>query len=299
MLVTFPGRLPPGDGASRAASIAGRRGRACAIGRYPDPGREPARSAPSRAGRGRWRGRAPRPVSGSSRAAWSRPATRLERVTCLRRPARPSCGQSQPVGSRSHPPVRCPGGWPVATAARILVRREARRGSSTPGPGRSSHRVCCAGGGIERNQSQARPGQAVSGQRRAGSRLRSLPARITVGPSPRPGSGSGRRLTAGAAAGRMRPGTVAGRSLPAETAAGQRLSRTAADRMQPGTMVRQKLTGAAAAVRMRPRTGAGRWVRPGEAEAPRRAGTMTSGRNRPPRWGPLTAPPLAPARPTR
>ena len=232
----------------------------------------------------------------------SAPLLRLERVTCLRRPGpavlRPESAGGQPEPSAGPLPrrvARRDGG-----AGSSCAGGEARRGSSTPGPGRSSHRVCCAGGGIERNQSQARPGQAVSGQRRGrdpgcGPCPRGLRSARAHAPG---GVGSGRRSTAGAAAGPdasrnggrpeparpRRPGPVSGYPGP-------RRGPDAARHHGPPEADRRGCGGPDA-----PEDWAGRWVRPGEAEARRRAGTMASGRNRPPRWGPLTAPPLAPAR---
>jgi hypothetical protein len=267
--MTSRAQLPAGGGASPAASMAG----------PPRPGlhRQPIRMPAGVGGLGpgvSWTGTLAgtdgHRVSGRSRAAWPRRVTRLETVTCPRRPARPSCGQSPPVGGWSHPADRCPGGWPAVTAAAIQVRQEASRASSIPGRGRSSHRACCAGG-IGRNQNPARPRQAVSGRRRTGSRPRLLPARITAGHGPIPRIGASRRLVAGGAAGRRRLRTSAGRSLPAETAVGQRLPGIVAGRMRPGTMVGQS-------------------ARPGGAATRQVAETMTSGQRQPPRLARRTAP---------
>lgn len=197
--------LPPGDGgASPAASTAG-------------PPRPSLRYRLT-ATRGRVRGACPgvgqtgalagpgaRLVSESSQAAWSHPATRRQTVTCPRRPARPSCGQSPPVGGRNQLAGRRPGGGPVATAAGTPVHREARRASSTPGRRRSSHRVGCAGGGTGMKQSPARPQRAVRGQRQTGSRRRLLLARTMASHSPKPGTGVGGRFTGRAAAVPGRP----------------------------------------------------------------------------------------------
>jgi hypothetical protein len=265
--VTSRAHLPAGDdGASPAASIAGpprpslRRRQTVTRGRAGGacPG---VRRTGTLAGPG-----APL-VSAGSQAAWSHRATRREAVTCPRRPARPSCGQRHPVGGRNHLAGRCPGGGPVATAALATVRREARRASSTPGRGRSSHRVGGAGGGTGKKQSPARPQRAVSGQRQTGSRWRLLLARIMAGHNPNPRTGVGRRLTAGAAAGRRAASTGTGRRPSAGVAAGPG---------RPRTPVGQKPIGGAALVRGRPRTSGGRRLTGGAAAVPGRPRTGAS-----------------------
>jgi hypothetical protein len=251
--MTSRAHLPPGDeGASPAASIVGpprpslRRRRTVPAGRVggacPGVGRTGTPAGPG-----------VRPVSESSCAAWSHRATQRETVTCPRGPAGPSCGQGHPVGGRNQLAGRCPGGGHVATAAGTPVRREARRASSTPARGGSSHRVGCTGG-AGKKLSLARPQSAVSGQRQTGPRRRLLCARIMAGHSPNPRTVVGRRT--------------------ARTGAGQRLSaEVAVGPGRPRTPVGQKPTGGAAAVRGRPRTSGGQRPTGGAAAVPGRPRT--------------------------
>ena len=265
--MTSRAHLPPGDeGASPAASIAGPPRPSLRRRRTVPPGRVGG-ACPGVGRTGTPAGPGVRPVSESSYAAWSHRATRRETVTCPRRPARPSCGQSHPVGGRNQLAGRCPGGGHVATAAGTPVRREAGWASSTPGQRGSSHRVGCAGGGTGKKLSLARPQPAVSGQRQTGPRRRLLFARIMAGHSPNPRTGVGRRLTARVAVGRRAARTGAGQRLSAEVAVGPG---------RPRTPVGQKPTGGTAVVPGRPRTSGGQRLTGGAAAVPERQRTGAS-----------------------
>jgi len=204
----------PGDGVSRAASIAGpplsqRRGLTVI-----PAGRRAARVAPAG---GRWLslrrgltvipaaggvarpGTTARRARGSGRAAWLRPATRRETVICPRRPAR---GSSRPA---RRPVFPAPG-----------------RGSSPP--------LGCAGGGTGRKPRPVRPQRTANGQRRTGPRRRPAGTGRVPGRDPRRGV-SRRRLIAGAtggpgwprapASGRPAGPITAVRTRPSSQASGQ------------------------------------------------------------------------------